>query len=394
MQKLNWKDLTSIQAGVYICVPAIMAGHFLYNKFGLLGSLIGIFYGSILLWGVGLIFAKMSVYHKKVLVDLVALYFGNTGAKIGGLAFAISLMGWFSLQMEMMTTSITASFPQVDGWLINLILSVLIIINVLYGMEGMKKISNISVPFLIGMMAYVVCKIYNPNQALQFSNWDFLGIPMVISFSIAGIVDAPTYFCNSKSIKDSYIATTLVYLLLLPFMALVGVFIATYSSEPNFIAALHAIGGKNWGIAISLFVVLAGWTTNNGNLYSASIAIAPCVGSASFRTRTIALGLIGFLITFLNGLENLENFLGAICIIVGALGAALFARFSFYKFSYLPLMGNEQNFYQILMVAATTFGICAQLQLLKLTGFGFLDSFLITLIGGFSYEFTKNFKNN
>ena len=386
MQKLNWKELTSIQAGIYICVPAVMAGHFLCHSFGFKGSLLSIICGSLILWAVGLAFAKMSVYHKMVLVNLVKLYFGSNGAKIGGVAFAVSLMGWFALQMEMMTTSITTIFPQIDGWFINLILSVLITVNVLCGMDGMKKISNLSVPFLICMMAYIIYRIYDPLKSIGPSSWDFLGIPMVISFSIAGIVDAPTYFCNSRSLKDSYIATSIVYLLLLPFMAFVGVFIASYSIENNFISAIHSIGGSGWGIAVSLFIVLAGWTTNNGNLYSASIAIAPCSDSLSFEKRSVMLGVLGFLMTFFHGLENLENFLCAICIVVGALGAALFARFSFYRFVYNPLSIKEQQFYQILMVIATILGIFAQLKILTLTGFGFLDSFLITLSCGFIYE--------
>ena len=250
-----------------------MTGHFLTQSFGLKGALVGLIIGFCLLLLLSLTFVKMAFHYKKVLIELVQFYFGTPGAQLCGLAFVISLMGWFALQMEVMTTSLIQSISYAPVEIVTLLFTLLIISNVLFGTNGLKIIAQISIPFLLIVMGYTAYLGYEPSHVLPVSHWKGAGIPLVIAFSITGIIDSPTYFCTSKTLKDAYIATSLVYLLLLPFMAGLGVIIALYHAENNLVLAIHSLLGRSWGLLATIVIVLSGWTTNNGNLYLSSMAL-------------------------------------------------------------------------------------------------------------------------
>lgn len=390
-QYLSFITLTTIQAGIYICISAIMAGYTLFTSVGFQGSIIGIIIGSIVLWLLGLVFARLAVIKRKVLIELVADYFGKSCSQICGVALCISLIGWFAIQLELMSTSINFIYPFIPIWLSNVLLGSLIVYNVAQGMKSIGKFADFTVPFLLLMIIYITFQVYNPAQELPTSLVTFKGIFLIIAFSIVGIIDAPTYFCASKSQKDAYIATTIVYLIILPFMAIAGIVIALFTNTDDFIKAIMILGGEKWQISVMLFIVLAGWTTNNGNLYSASIAANAIIKSSHIK-RTWVLGSIGVLLSCIGVIANFYETLDAMNIIATSLGAAIINKFLLNKLNYIPLNNTDQKVYLSIIAFSIIVGFISHLKWLHLTDFSFMNSFYITSILVVFYEGIKRWQ--
>lgn len=332
MCNFNFFTLISIQTGIYVCVSAIMVGYILLTRFGLYAALVSLAVGSLFLWISALILARLSYLRKKVFIDLISDYFGKRGAQICGIAFSISLMGWFAIQLEMISQAMNNFAPQVPVFLGNIVFGILITWNVLRGIKSIGRLADFSMPFLIGTMILIFMRSYHTDidlniHAAAIQDYYYLGsISFVIAASIGGVIDTPTYFCESKSQKDSYIAVTLVYLIILPLITIFGMFLGLFTGKGDFVQAIMSLGGSTWQLVMLCFLFFAGWTTNNGNLYSASLAMAPCF-QLSYKTRTLLLGFMGICLASLQIVEHFVEAVSVISIMIGSLGASLLVRF-------------------------------------------------------------------
>ena len=390
--QLNFYALTSIQAGIYICVSSIMAGYILYEIAGFKGALLSLCFGSFILWGLGLVFAKLAIVSRKILIEIVTDYLGQEGAKVCGITFAISLIGWFAIQLEIMARSISTVYPFLPLLSIKIILGFFITTNVAKGMGWIARFAAVSVPFLILMMIYVLWCVHDPLMKIPEVSWNLNGVPIIIAFSLAGIIDAPTYFSASRTPKDAYIATTIVYLLILPFMAFIGFCLAFYTGINDFVLSIINIGGKSWRVLAILFIILAGWTTNNGNLYSASVCLAPNF-SINYATRTYLLGIIGIIFASVGVLERFTEVLDVMSIPMAALGAALLGLFLKDHLTYCSLSSTERRLYLSFVGCGVLVGIFSQFKWISFLGYSFMDSFVTTLLVVFVYEGLKKWKH-
>lgn len=393
MNTYNFFTLAAIQTGAYICVSAIMGGHILFTQFGFKGAILGLIFGSLILWIVGLILARLAWVRQKILVDLVQDYFGQRGAQICGLAFGVSCVGWFAIQLEMMSKGVNLVFPNIPVMVSNIVFGALITLNVLKGMKWMGKLADWSVPFLLFMMIYILVKAYDPSVSIPYSSWIQDGywggiispMSLTIALSIAGVIDTPTYFCVSRSEKDAYIAITIIYLVILPLIALIGLFLSIYAQTDDFVKTIMGLGGTQWQFFMMCFLVLAGWTTNNGNLYSASMAIESCL-KRSYRQRTSLLGLMGGIFACLGVLENFCETLSAMSITVGSLGAALIGRFLWDKLIYIPVNYDNKKYYFLIIIMGTSIGFIGHFGYIIISGSGFMDAFVSTIFLTCLYE--------
>lgn len=393
MKKIGFFTLTAIQAGIYICMSSIMAGHMIYKDVGMKGAFLGVIFGSFLLWLLSMIFVKLSLQRPIPLIDITQEYFGNQGAKICGFAMAISLVGWFALQTEIIAKSIYYIMPQLpkEFWIV--VLSALVIVNVIKGMNWIGRVADFSVPFLLLIMIIAAFKLYDPTALIPDSEWSGRGILLVMALSLAGVIDIPTYFCVAKGSKDAFAAVSVIYLILLPAMAFLGILFGWLSRAQDFVTGLLGLGGPFWQCCLIIFIILAGWTTNNGNLYSASIALKPCT-SLTHNKRILLAGIAGGLAALSGVIDRFVEVLSGMSIVLASLGAAILICFCAAQLKYIKQAENVRRFYVISIVIGSVIGIVSQFTSLKLTQFGFMDSFIATSLGLIVYEGMRYAKKN
>ncbi len=393
MNNFNFFTLTSIQTGIYVCVSAMMVGHILLTKFGLHTALVSLAIGSMFLWISALIFARISFLRKKVLVELLSDYFGQRNADIFCAWFAGTLLVWFAIHLEMISKGVHNLFPQIPVLLVNIVFGALITFNVLRGIKAIGRFAVFSMPFLLCGMIFICIRSYSPDIHLQFhaiapKAYDYLGaISFIIAASIAGVIDTPTYFCESRSQRDSYMAVTLVYVIILPLITMMGIFLGICTGVDDFVLSIMSLGGSTWKIMMLFFLIIAGWTTNNGILYSASLALPK--SKLSYKTSLLVLGCSGIGFVYLGRVEPFVPGEGAISIMIGAIEAGLLVRFIFTKC--LDILPNkiEQNRYTFIILLGFYIGFLNVLGVFNMAESRFLAAFLVTAVAAFLYEVGK-----
>src|SRR5437588_8366280 len=150
-QSFSWRQLASVQIGGAICLPTILIGYELAKLYGEGAALVGIAIGNFLLLCLALISAKMSVENNQTTSDNAGNYFGQFGKKMIACLLTCSMCGWFAIQTQMVSQDIANSLLS-DGWT-NLLLGTIFAATLLFGLKGIAKLADLSVPLLIVTLA-------------------------------------------------------------------------------------------------------------------------------------------------------------------------------------------------------------------------------------------------
>jgi cytosine permease len=209
---------------------------------------------------------------------------------------------------------------------------------------------------------------------------EFGGISLVIATAIAAVIDLPTYFRHARSAKDGLISVVLIFAIAIPAIELVGVYLATYRGGESVIDILK---GTNplWNFWIAFFIVLAGWTTNNTNLYSGVISLEFIWPSSSSCMRTWAVGVAGTLLACCNLLDHLELILDLVGIGIGSMGAVVIISYMFITKDVKCLSTIHQRYHLGAWGLGAALGTSSIVGLFSVTSIAVLDAFLGASVG-------------
>lgn len=352
----NWWQLSSIQIGGTICLPVIMIGHFLCQTYGFTSSLIAILIGNAILFILGLISAKMSYEKKKTTMDNARDYFGETGSSFFSLTMVFSLLGWFGIQLNMMSISIIDLLSIDSNYLIslNIILGLLITFVALRGISAINILANLSLPLLVLTLVYSLFTLKSKSEISHYPI-SIVGASSVIAMAIAVVIDLPTFFRHAKSCKHGFISIAIIFGMALPLLEIVGVYLSSGITGGTILDVFKRQEGPFWNLWIVLFLILAGWTTNNLNLYSAVICLEPLLKVYSEKKRTLLIGIVGTLLSCFNLLDHIEIVLDIMGILITSMGTVIITR-------YLLSLFNHSHFFvqnYLWNLLAWTLGISA-----------------------------------
>jgi cytosine permease len=337
INSLRWPELLLVQVGGAICLPMLMIGFLLGQSLELTKALITIFVGNGLLALLACNMSLIATRTRQTTPQLAQATFGRRAGFFFSVVFMLNLIGWFGIHLVAMANLIAARF-QIQSPLITIIavvaLGLVITFSVLGGLRWLEIIAKYSLPLLLwGMLSLVNGETYMQSwQKSQGYMLDFAGIIIVVSGLFGCIVDIPTYFCRAKSPRDGIIASLLLFLVVVPFIEILGLGISSPQGTENFAKQVMDTS-SGWMRDLFLgFCIFAGWTTNNCNLFSAQtffehVQLKP--NRINFQQRVILIGTVGTLIALLTFQVSFENLLISITMplfICGALLMLLNAR--------------------------------------------------------------------
>jgi cytosine permease len=382
-----WLKLTAVQTGGAICLPIFIIGHALAQNYGLASAILAIICGNLLLMCMGLVLAWTSAHHRKSTAECAVEVFGKSGKSFFPAAMVISMIGWFAIQLNIMTISLSGFIPVESSVLCNLGLGIIITLFGLRGMNGLETLSRISMPVLILTIGYAVFKAGNKEPlGLENNVLTISGISLVTAAAIAAVVDVPTFFRHAKSQKDAFVAIIALFGFVLPAIEGVGVYLSIHSFGNDIVKVLmSAEPSIVWTLWIAAFLILAGWTTNNANLYSAAVSMKTIFPRLKQSTGILILGAAGTVLSCFNFLDNLEQFLDLVGIVLGAMGAVMIMHYFF-------RCDSKRNYSLISWMIGMAAGMGAKAGF-SITVIPVLDAFFAGLIimGGFNAVFL--FKN-
>ncbi len=387
----SWWQLTSIQIGGIICLPVIMIGQALNSNYGFWPAVIAIIIGNMLLALLGCVRILTCLDQRHTTLENATHYFGRASGKLLALAFIICLIGWFGIQLDVMSLSLYDSILSISGVtipriLITLILGFLITFCAIGGIQMLNRFAQITIPLLIGTLAYALYTAFAqsshfiPEPTLLPIN--FQALSLVIATAIALIADLPTFYRFARSAKEGILSIAILFLLVIPTIELLGVYIDYHTKGSNIVSMLSLSGGMIWHLWIAFFLLFAGWTTNNTNLYSASTCLGSLFTKLSHRWLTIVAGTAGTFLGCFDLLNNFATILNGMGTMMTSMTGVILTHYSAtFLLKKATFTHQDQQWNMATWIAGTLYGIATLTHYVpSLSGSGMIDSFLLAML--------------
>ena len=333
MSKQSWKELSSIQLGGAICLPTILIG-FELARTGFSSAITSVVIGSCALFCLALVATRMSVGSDKTTAEHAYAYFGAMGMRFFAASITFSMSMWFAIQTQIMGHDIVPIVEAITALkiplvVINVVASTLMVACALFGIRAIAVCATLMLPLMIATMgssvamAWKNCSNPLPDMNLHVSP---SGISLVMAAAISAVVDLPTFFRHARTERDGMIATILTFLVGIPLIEGVGVLLGAWSSASTLNGALAIVDHPLWKAWIVFFIIIAGWTTNNTNLYSAAMSFRTIL-PLSEKKSTLVIGITCVVLSCCPLLENLHRILDLMGVCIVSMGGVILTAF-------------------------------------------------------------------
>ena len=323
--------------------------------------------------------------------------FGKQGAKIMNAIFGITLLGWFSVALELLATAVKDTAFQtlqinLVEWPIIIIVSGLIIITTIFGIKSLEKLANYAVPILTVFLGYVVYKAIADKSFLEIVNFEpenptmtlFEAVSILVGSSILFPVlmaDFSRFIYNDKQSLIAVLGITIGFPIALLFSAIPSI----QSGEVDIIKVMESLD-----LVVPAFILLfvSTWVGNASNLYSTILTFSTVKKDWSFKKMAIVTGAIGTIAALFGFSNYLFDFLSFLGIFAPSISAIYIINFFWVRKQNYNL--NEIK--ELESAALVSWGISSlitvftYLEVFQFTHAYFLDSFLL---GGIIYLFLK-----
>jgi cytosine permease len=292
-----------------ICVAALLLGSSLAQSLAFKDCFVAVLCAGAVLSIYGGLLGLVGTRRGLASGMLVRETFGQGGAILLGAVVAISLGGWYAVQTAMFGDVIATLFPE-GGFITNPKVAavwggLLMLSTALFGFRGLSLLSLVSVPLLVILTGFGVWRVITGHDVLAFipptpGNISAIITMLIGAFSVGATITADvTRF--SRNGRESWAACVAAYLVTNAFMLLSGAAIAMATGSGDLLAAMVALG---MGLP-ALFILIAGqWTTNDDNLYSASLAVTAAFPKVSKSVVVVVIGVTATVLATL-GVSNL-----------------------------------------------------------------------------------------
>ncbi|ASK63932.1 cytosine permease [Virgibacillus phasianinus] len=395
-ERQGWFQLTMVWVAGIIALSATALGGALGSGMSLneaiIASLIGTFILSILSALCGIVGAKTGL--STALVSSFAL--GRFGSMAVSVIIAISLFGWFGVQLDLFGSSLNKVISDVFGVDISPVIlmivgGLLMTITSCIGYKAIEKLSLFAVPLLAILL---IGSVYLASRSFTYQELnsapitsDPLTIGMAISLVIGslavGAIIGPDISRYAKSAKDSVIASFLGYFIGFSIVLVISAILAKATNEVDVVAIMIGLG---WGTGGMLVLILAQWTTNNTNLYSSALGFSVIFQKIPKYILTIIAGIVGTTFAIFGIYDNFIMFLSVLSVLIPPIGGIYTADFIFrhrsYSFTKIDTIQNVR-IYSIInwgvasCIAFMTSPSPTGFGLFSITGVSGLDAFLI-----------------
>lgn len=261
--------------------------------------------------------------------------FGRVGGAILALALSLSLIGWFAVQAGFFGTNAHVAMVELTGidWpvpVFTVLGGVLMLLTALWGYRSISRLSNIAVPLLLALLLVGVVVAFSTRGTAQLltqteSVFTFGGaVSLVMSIFVLGVVSAPDMARWAKSPKQAMAAGFVGFFFGNSIIIVASILLSKLLRVTELMEMFFVLGLG--GIAV-IVLVLAQWTTNTTNIYSAAISFSSISQRFSRRSVTIVGGIVGIVIGALGAADWFIVFISAIGVVIAPFGGVYLANY-------------------------------------------------------------------
>jgi len=391
--KVQEKDFTSgwkiaiLLTGLGVSLPMLYLGSEMTLALGYKNAMIAFAISTLVLTVLCFVTTLIGNRSRLSTYMILRFPFGKQGAKLINFLLGISLLGWFSVALELLSEAIGDTIQIIFGleialWIIILIGSIFITITTIYGIRSLEKLANITVPILLLFLIYVVyVSLTNSTEITGNVSIDvkkmslFQGISALIGSSILVPVlmaDFSRYIYNDKQSLLSVLGITIGT----PLVWIIAAILSFKTGEVDIIQIM-----KNYSLVIPAFILIfvSTWVTNATNLYSVALTFATLTDQLNYTKLTLIASVLGTTLALLGFSNYFIEFLNILAIFSPSLAAIYIIDFFYVrKQNYdLSKVNNWGIPALIIWVISSIFAMLAYLEIFSITKAYFIDSFLI-----------------
>ena len=321
-QLIAWPRVAAVSAMVAFSLPTFITGIEIYEGMAIADGLWVILIASIVLTLIGGVMGSIGALTRLNSYQLINIAFGRLGARVVNIAFSISLLGWFGVNIDLFASAIIElSFQQfniiIPSWPIELIAAALMVLTTVIGFKAINTLASTLMPILIivtGFMLFGAFDTFSIEQYLQIEKAHSMntsqGVAAIVGAIIIGTIILPdiTRFCKSWQ-GGLYTAFT-AYMVVQCLVLLIAAFAAAAYQQFEILKLLLLLG---LGLAAFIVVIAGSWILNSLNLYSTLLSLEaslPRTWHILTRKRyAFLLGSLGFVAALANILDVFITFL-------------------------------------------------------------------------------------
>ena len=261
--------------------------------------------------------------------------FGKIGGAVLAIAITISLVGWFAVQAGFFGTNAQIAFAEFTGidvpvQIFTGIGGVLMAITAFWGYRSINRLSSLAVPLLlllliVGVVVAFAAAGTDGLSAPVEATITFGGaVSLVMGIFILGVVLSPDMARWAKTPKQAMAAGFVGFFFGNSIILVVAILLARIVGEPELMAIFFTLG---LGAVAVLVLILAQWTTNTTNLYSAGLASASISRKLDRRIMTAVLGVVGIVVGVIGAADYFVQFILVIGTVIAPYGGVYLATF-------------------------------------------------------------------
>lgn len=262
--------------------------------------------------------------------------FGTDASKLLNLAFAVSLLGWFGVNIElfgeaMQRLAVSLGFPDIPLFAMEAVGGVIMTALTFMGLRAINGLTLFVTPLLALVTAMMLLAVLDAGS--------------LSSIMASGLTEGLSF----GDVMSATVGTVAVGAVILPDTCrfvrsqwgAVGVAIATYLLSSSAVVLVAGLAGiatgetdllplmLSFGLGLGAFAIVFGGSTalNALNLYSAALSVGTVWPAAPRGWVVVVAGIGGTIFAFLNILDNFIPFLIYLTVIFIPVGAVILADY-------------------------------------------------------------------
>jgi cytosine permease len=300
---------------VSFSLPTFIAGIEVSSGVGSDLTLAAILGGALVIFLIGWLMGSIGARTGFNSYLLVRLAFGDAGARIVNLAFSISLLGWFGINLNLFGLAIAGLSEELFGvippeLLVTIVASLLITVTTIIGFRAINLISTLMIPVLAFVaLALLVTATSQTAPVVAASQGEMSlgdGISAIVGSIVIGSIIMPDITRFLRTSGGALLTSGTSYMIAQPFVMWVAASAAMVLGTEDIISIMLTLG---LGLGAFMIIIAGSWVLNALNLYSAVLGVTASFPTLSARTVTVVLGVIGVTAGLMNILDSFVTFL-------------------------------------------------------------------------------------
>lgn len=285
-------SLTFVLAGYPIALSNFVIGGAVGVGLSFRDAVIALIIGNAVLIGIVVLTGLMAYETGLSTSFLSRRAFGQVGSHIFSVLLALSAVTWVALNGDIFSRMIISTF---SFWKLPVQITAVIVIliwmqSAIRGYKGLQFISFIGVPAALIMAAYGVFAVGQSTNGFAGLSSYVPANPITFSAATASIVGGwvfgaaitPDVCRFAKSRKHVYIASLAAFIVGCFGLQFAGALVAITTGSGDFVVAMAALGLT---VVAFLAAVFCLWTTQDNNIYGASLAMQNVFKDTKFNGK-------------------------------------------------------------------------------------------------------------